>query len=136
MRLMHDPMLEALACDAALVALTAAGINQVAREPALRRLVQSNAICLASPFAPDASATGATVRARNPMLHALGSLTLVVSCADGTGPTWAAAREAVEREPGSVVTVVDAQAPAGNATLADLGAQRLDTIDDLHGLLV
>jgi hypothetical protein len=70
------------------------------------------------------------------MLHALGSLTLVVSCADGTGPTWAAAREAVEREPGSVVTVVDAQAPAGNMALADLGAQRLDTIDDLHGLLV
>jgi hypothetical protein len=32
--------------------------------------------------------------------------------------------------------VVDAQAPAGNMALADLGAQRLDTIDDLHGLLV
>ena len=127
---------EALACDAALVALAAAGINQIAREPALRRLVQSNAICLASPFAPDASASGATVRARNSMLHALGSLTLVVSCADGTGPTWAAAREAVEREPGSVVIVVDAQAPAGNVALADLGAQRLDTIDGLHGLLV
>lgn len=127
---------EALACEAAVVALAAAGINQVAREPALRRLVQSNAICLASPFAPDASASGAAVRARNSMLHALGSLTLVVSCADGTGPTWAAAFEAVEREPGSVVTVVDADAPAGNRALADLGAQRLDAIDGLHALLV
>jgi predicted Rossmann fold nucleotide-binding protein DprA/Smf involved in DNA uptake len=127
---------EALACDASVVALAAAGVNQVAREPALRRLVQSNAICLASPFAPDASASGAAVRARNSMLHALGSLTLVVSCADGTGPTWAAAFEAVEREPGSVVTVVDANAPTGNKALADLGAQRLDAIDDLHGFLV
>lgn len=127
---------EALACNAAVVALAAAGINQVAREPALRKLVQSNAICLASPFAPDASASGAAVRARNSMLHALGSLTLVVSCADGTGPTWAAAFEAVEREPGSVVTVADADAPAGNKALADLGAQRLDAIDGLHALLV
>ncbi len=127
---------EALACEATTVVLSAAGINQVARQPDIRKLVQSNAICLASPFAPDAAASGAASRARDSMLHSLGSLTLVVSCADGTGPAWAAAFAAVEREPASVVTVVDADAPPGNRALADLGAHQLASIDELHELLV
>ncbi|MBC48955.1 MAG: hypothetical protein CMF24_04420 [Ilumatobacter sp.] len=40
------------------------------------------------------------------------------------------------REPWSATTVVDAQAPPGNKALADLGTQLLDTIDDLHRLVV
>ena len=75
------------------------------------------------------------MRARNTMLHSIGALTLVVSCADGTGPTWAAAYEAVEREPASVVCLADATAPSGNHALVELGAQRLDTVDDLLALL-
>jgi hypothetical protein len=38
--------------------------------------------------------------------------------------------------PWSAATVVDAQAPPGNKALADLGTQLLDTIDDLHRLVV
>ena len=126
---------EAVACGASAVVLAAAGINQVAREPALRKLVQADAVCLASPFAPDAPAGAAAMRARNTMLHSVGALTLVVSCADGTGPTWAAAYEAVEREPASVVCLADATAPSGNHALVELGAQRLDTVHDLLALL-
>jgi len=79
---------------------------------------------------------------RYSMVEALRSLTsrpnrmLVVSLLAGAGTTWASAREAGGRKPWSVATVVDAQAPPGNKAPADLGTQRLDTIDDLHWLLV
>ncbi len=127
---------EALACEASTVILASAGINQVARRPEIRRRVQDAAVCLVSPFAPDAGPNAAAVRARDSMLHAISTLTLVVACADGTGATWAAAFDAVQREPRSVVTVVGPEASAGNHALADLGAHALDSVDELYALLV
>lgn len=127
---------EATACAGSVVVVAASGINHAARQPALRKLVQTNAISLVSPFAPHAAASAATTRARDSMLHSIGTLTLVVACADGTGSAWAAASDAIGREPASVVTVVDGNAAAGNRALAELGAQRLDSVDDLSALLV
>lgn len=126
---------EAVACEASLLVLSAAGINRAAREPDLRKLVQAGAVCLLSPFSPDAAESGAATRARNTMLHAVGTLTLVVSCEDGTGPTWSTAFDAVQREPASVVVVTGPDAPSGNHALAALGAQQLADIDDLPRLL-
>jgi predicted Rossmann fold nucleotide-binding protein DprA/Smf involved in DNA uptake len=126
---------EAVACEASLLVLTAAGINRAAREPDLRKLVQASAVCLLSPFSPDAPESGAATRAQDSMLHAIGTLTLVVSCDDGTGPTWSAAFEAVQREPASVIVVTGQDAPSGNHALAALGAQQLADIDGLAALL-
>ena len=126
---------EAVACEAALMAFTASGINRAAREPGLRKLVQAGAVCLVSPFGPDASQSAAATRARNAMLHAVGSLTLVVACDDGTGPIWAAAFEAVQCEPASVVVVGGPNAPTGNRALAELGARELAHVDELSGVL-
>lgn len=126
---------EAVACEAALMAFTAAGINRTAREPRLRKLVQAGAVCLLSPFEPDAPQSGAATRARDAMLHAVATLTLVIACDDGTGPVWAAAFEAVQREPGAVIVVGDPSAPAGNRALAELGARQVGDIDELAGLL-
>ena len=124
-----------MACEAALLVLSAAGINRAAREPDLRKLVQAGAACLLSPFSPDAAESGAATRARNAMLHAVGTLTLVVSCEDGTGPIWGTAFDAVQREPASVVVVTGPDAPAGNHALAELGARQITAIDELPALL-
>lgn len=126
---------EAVACEASLLVLSSAGINRAARQADLRKLVQASDVCLVSPFSPNAPESGAATRARDSMLHAVSNLTLVASCRDGTGPTWNAAFEAVQREPASVAVITGPGAPQGNLALAALGAQQLDDIDDLTGML-
>lgn len=126
---------EAVACDAALVLVADDGINRVARQPDLRRLVQARQVCLISPFAPDDAASAATTRARDAIVHATATLTLVMGCNDGTGSIWASMFGPVSNEPTSIATIVDDQSPAGNRALCTFGAHELTTIDDLHTLL-
>ncbi len=126
---------ETVACEGELLVFAGAGINRAAREPELRKLVQAGAVCLLSPFSPDATESAAATRARDSLLHAAGTLTLVVSCQDGTGQAWGTAFDAVQREPASVVVVTGPNAPAGNRALAALGAQELVGVDDLTEFL-
>ena len=123
---------EAVACEGDVVIVTADGINRSARDPALRRLVQQQRLCLVSPFVPDAAASPATTRARDTIVWALAHHTIVIAVDDGTGPAWATARAAVTCDPGSVFSFVGTGSEAGNHALVELGAQPIHHIDQLH----
>lgn len=126
---------ESLACGGRVVVVPSVGINRAARLPATRKLVQEGTLCLASPYAPDAQSSPAAERARDMVVHALGHTTFVTSTPDGLGATWAAARQAAQREPASVATWLGDGSQAGNIALAELGAQGIETISDLYKIL-
>lgn len=123
---------EAVACEGALVIVTADGINRSARDPGLRRLVQQQRLNLVSPFVPDAVASPAAIRARDTVLWALAHSTIVVAVDDGIGPTWSAAHAAVRRDPASIFSFVGTGSEPGNHALVQLGAQPIHEIDQLH----
>ena len=123
---------ESGACGSTPIVVAANGINRAARSPDVRKLVQDHALCLVSPFIPETAASAATSRARDAVVHAMADRTLVVTCADGTGPTWATALASVEREPASVLSFTGPGARPGNAALVGMGAVDIDHIDTLH----
>lgn len=123
---------EANACGSKPVVIAADGINRAARSPDVRKLVQQQALCLVSPFVPDTTASAATSRARDAVVHAIADRTLVVACADGTGPTWATALASVEREPASVLSFTGPGSRPGNAALIGMGAVKIDHVNTLH----
>lgn len=126
---------ESGACGSTPIVVAADGINRAARSPDVRKLVQQQALCLVSPFVPDTAASGATSRARDAVVQAMADRTLVVACADGTGPTWATALASVEREPASVLSFTGPGSQPGNAALVGMGAVDIDHIDTLHNHL-
>jgi predicted Rossmann fold nucleotide-binding protein DprA/Smf involved in DNA uptake len=126
---------ESGACGSTPIVVAADGINRAARSPDVRKLVQQQALCLVSPFVPDTTASAATSRARDAVVHAMADRTLVVACADGTGPTWATALASVEREPASVLSFTGTGSRPGNAALVGMGAVDIDHIDTLHNHL-
>jgi predicted Rossmann fold nucleotide-binding protein DprA/Smf involved in DNA uptake len=67
---------ESGACGSTPIVVAADGINRAARSPDVRKLVQQQALCLISPFVPDTTASAATSRARDAVVHAMSNASL------------------------------------------------------------
>ena len=122
----------------AVVGVPAEGISLASRSAAVRRRVHAGELCLASPYAPDARFSAASALGRNKIVYALSKVTFVVTAEDGSGGTWAGAKEALERRYCPVAVWIGDGAQAGNHALVRRGAtpitdlNRLFEIDDLE----
>ncbi len=127
----QDAMSAALDAGGSVIGVPAEGITRAARNADIRRHVHGGALCIASPYGPDAPFRAGNAMGRNKIVYALSRLTLVVSSDEGSGGTWAGATEALERQFAPVAAWTGTGATGGNAALVRRGAA---PIDDLHEL--
>lgn len=119
----------------AAVGVPAEALTEVAGRAEVRRGVLDGRTALCTPYHPDAGATDGRVRGCRKVAHALAELTVVVACDDGTGPTWAAAADAVADDRHRLaVWRADGEGP-GNAALETLGATPVHDLDEVATLL-
>lgn len=105
-----------------VVAAVAEGVERSLREASTRRAVRDGQAVVLSPYRPDAAFSVGTAMGRNKLIYGLASATLVVSCAEGSGGTWAGAVEALTRGWGPVYVRAGDDLPAGNEALIGRGA--------------
>lgn len=105
-----------------VIGVPAEGISRASRSAEIRRRVHAGELCIISPYAADAPFRAANAVGRNKIVDALSRVTFVVAAADGTGGTWAAALEALERRLAPVAVWVGAGASDGNHALVRRGA--------------
>ena len=122
----------ALDAGGVAVGIPAEGISLASRSAEVRRRVHAGELCIASPYAPDARFSAGSANGRNKIVYALSQVTFVVAAEDGSGGTWAGAKEALERRSCPVAVWMGDGAPAGNHALVRRGAT---PITDLAQLL-
>jgi len=115
----------------AVVGVPAEGISLASRSAAVRRRVHAGELCLASPYAPDARFSAASALGRNKIVYALSKVTFVVTAEDGSGGTWAGAKEALERRYCPVAVWMGDGASDGNHALVRRGATPITELAQL-----
>jgi predicted Rossmann fold nucleotide-binding protein DprA/Smf involved in DNA uptake len=115
-------MTAALDAGGVVIGVPAEGISRASRSAEIRRRVHAGELCIASPYAPDAPFRAANAVGRNKIVYALSQVTFVVAADDGTGGTWAGAKEALDRRYAPVGVWAGDGANDGNHALARRGA--------------
>lgn len=95
--------------------------------------VESGKVCLATPFAPDMGFQVGNAMARNKLIYAGSTATIVVSSALESGGTWAGATEAIKQNLCPLL-VRDAKLD-GNQALVKLGGSRIRNASELEHAL-
>jgi predicted Rossmann fold nucleotide-binding protein DprA/Smf involved in DNA uptake len=124
-------MAGALDADGIVVGVPAEGILRVSKNADVRRRVHSGTLCIASPFGPNAPFQAGNAMGRNKIIYALSRLAFVVASDQGTGGTWAGAREALDRRYAPVAVWTGAGAKDGNEALVRRGAHPVSDIVQL-----
>lgn len=124
-------MAGALEVGGAVVGVPAEGILRVSRNADVRARVHSGELCIASPYAPDAPFRAGNAMGRNKVVYGLSRVTFVVSAEDGSGGTWAGAKEALDRHYAAVGVWVGAGARSGNEALVRRGAMPITDLSML-----
>jgi predicted Rossmann fold nucleotide-binding protein DprA/Smf involved in DNA uptake len=126
-------MRAALDAEGKVVGVLADSLLRALREPETRRAISGGQACFCTPFKPDAAFSVANAMGRNKLIYALSAATLVVAADDGSGGTWAGAKEALASGR-PVISWIGPGAGPGNSVLADRGATRLTELDQLFPL--
>ena len=113
-----------------VIGVPAEGIRRTARNAEIRRHVHAGDLCIVSPYGPDAPFTSGTAMGRNKIVHAIATSTLVVATTEGSGGTWAGAKESLARGYSAVFVWAGPGAPQGNAALEQLGACPVTAVAD------
>jgi predicted Rossmann fold nucleotide-binding protein DprA/Smf involved in DNA uptake len=127
-------MQAALEAGAPVLAVLADSLARTSRDPEIRRAVTDGQLCLCTPFKPTAGFTVANAMARNKLIYALSSATLVVASDLEKGCTWAGAVEALRQRTAPVLVWTGEGRGPGNGKLVELGASPLDDVDRLFPL--
>ena len=128
----------ALDAGGVAIGIPAEGISLASRSAEVRRRVHAGELCIASPYAPDARFSAGSANGRNKIVYALSQVTFVVAAEDGSGGTWAGAKESLDRRYAPVAVWMGDGATDGNHALVRRGAipitdlTRLFDIDDLE----
>jgi predicted Rossmann fold nucleotide-binding protein DprA/Smf involved in DNA uptake len=113
------------------VGVLADSLQQRIRSAEVIAALDSNNTCLITQQHPDTGFSTGSAMARNKLMYALSTLTVVVASDHGTGGTWAGAKEALQHRYGlTAVWRGEGEGP-GNAHLEDLGALSLKSRSDL-----
>jgi len=121
----------ALEAGGSVVGVLAEPLEQSIGMRGNRAAVMSGQACLCTPYRPDAVFTAGGALGRNKIVYGLSRVTLVVTCVEGAGGTWAGATEALQRGFGHVAVWTGADAGPGNAALASAGATAVETLTQL-----
>lgn len=117
-----------------VVGVPAEGISRASRSAEVRKLVHNGELCIASPYAPDAPFRAGNAMGRNKIVYALSQVTFVVASDEGSGGTWAGAKEALDRQYASVAVWVGDGATDGNHALVRRGATPISDLTQLFGI--
>jgi predicted Rossmann fold nucleotide-binding protein DprA/Smf involved in DNA uptake len=117
-----------------VIGVPAEGISRASRSAEVRRRVHAGELCIASPYAPDAPFTAGNAMGRNKIVYALSQVTFVVVSDDGTGGTWAGAKEALDRRYGPVAVWMGEGATDGNHALVRRGATPITDLATLFDI--
>jgi DNA processing protein len=98
--------------------------------------LDSERICLATPFAPDIGFQVANAMSRNKLIYAGSEATVVVSSALESGGTWAGATEALKQNLCPLLVRGGDGVPEGNRALLGKGGIEITEPDELMRLLV
>jgi predicted Rossmann fold nucleotide-binding protein DprA/Smf involved in DNA uptake len=112
----------ALEAGGRVVGVVADALDRVTRRGSTRQAVMSGSVCLVTPFAPAAGFTPASAMGRNKVIYGLSRSVLVVASDDGSGGTWAGAKEALRHSYAAVYSWTGPGAGPGNPSLVSLGA--------------
>jgi predicted Rossmann fold nucleotide-binding protein DprA/Smf involved in DNA uptake len=121
----------ALDAGGVAVGVPAEGISLASRSAEIRRRVHAGELSLASPYAPDARFSAGSAHGRNKIVYALSQVAFVVAADDGSGGTWAGAKEALEGRSCPIAVWMGDDAPAGNHALVRRGAIPITDLSQL-----
>jgi predicted Rossmann fold nucleotide-binding protein DprA/Smf involved in DNA uptake len=124
----------ALDAGGVVVGVPAEGISRASRSAEIRRRVHAGELCIASPYAPDAPFRAGNAMGRNKIIYALSQVTFAVAADDGTGGTWAGAKEALDRRYAPVAVWMGEGAKDGNRTLVRRGARPVTDLTQLFDI--
>jgi predicted Rossmann fold nucleotide-binding protein DprA/Smf involved in DNA uptake len=127
-------MAAALDAGGTVIGVPAEGISSVSRSAEIRRRVHDGELCIASPYAPDAPFRAGNAMGRNKIVYALSEVTFVVASDDGTGGTWAGAKEALDRRYAPVAVWAGEGAKDGNHALIRRGASPISELSTLFDI--
>ncbi|MCB1247668.1 MAG: DNA-processing protein DprA, partial [Acidimicrobiia bacterium] len=90
--------------------------------------IDAGSVCLVSQQIPSAGFTPASAMARNKLVYALTTTTVVVASDHERGGTWAGATEALKKQLSDVAVWMGGGGGPGNGPLADLGARAVGSV--------
>lgn len=130
----HVAMAGALDAGGVAVGVPAEGILKASRNAEVRHRVHEGRLCIASPFAPNASFRAGNATGRDKIVSALAQVTFVVASGDGPAGAAAGAKDALDRGDASVAVWAGAGADDGNEALIRRGATPITDLDQLFDI--
>lgn len=124
-------MASALDVGGLVTGVPAEGILNVSRNSEIRSRVHSGELCIASPYAPSSPFRPGNAMGRNKIVYALSRVTFVVASDEGSGGTWAGAKEALDRRYAPVAVWTGEGAKDGNQALIRRGATPITELSQL-----
>jgi predicted Rossmann fold nucleotide-binding protein DprA/Smf involved in DNA uptake len=118
----------ALEANGRSVGVLPGNLRRHATQDDLQRHLASDRLCLVSHVHPNTGFLVGNAMARNRLIYAQSDLTIVVSSSEGTGGTWAGAKENINRGIAPIAVWTGEDAPSGNHRLAELGAFPLQSV--------
>ena len=121
----------AMAAGGMVIGVPADGILRASRNSEIRSRVHDGELCIASPYAPNSPFRVGNAMGRNKIVYALSRVTFVVSADEGSGGTWAGAKEALDKNYAPVAVWVGTGAKDGNHALVARGATPITDLSQL-----
>lgn len=103
------------------VGILADSLERAIRNPEFRPSLISGALCLVTPYAPDAGFSVGTAMGRNKLIYTLADYAVVVASDVEKGGTWAGSTEAMKAEWIPVFILEYSDMPEGNRILLEKG---------------
>ncbi len=117
-----------------VVGVLADSLQARIRKPGTLQAIDEGTVCLLSQQIPSAGFAPHSAMARNKLVYTLSEVTVIVATDLDSGGTWAGATEALKKANGRIAVWTGDGAGPGNEALAELGATRLVTTQELFNL--
>ncbi|MEX2375052.1 MAG: DNA-processing protein DprA [Dehalococcoidia bacterium] len=119
----------ALEAEGQVIGIPADSLDKLIRDPAVRRSISDERLCVATPYIPSAGFSVGAAMNRNKLIYALSQVTLVVTADAGKGGTWSGATEALDKSIAPVAVWMGPEAGQGNKKLVAHGAVAVDDVE-------
>lgn len=114
-----------------VIGVLADSLERTVAKPSTRQGIASGQICLVTPYSPKAPFSAGNAMGRNKIIYALSRCVVVVRSEEGSGGTWGGATEALRGKTTTVLSWTGEGSAQGNRALVELGAQELESADQL-----
>jgi DNA processing protein len=131
----QQSMAAAFQAGGGVVAYLAESLERRVKDPATRRVIGEERVCLVTAYKPSAGFSVATAMGRNKLIYAASLLTFVVASDLERGGTWEGATEALRRGYGRIAVWLGEGSGPGNEAIAGLDAAPVRSMEELLPLV-